>query len=237
MGGPKEAIILSGGLGTRLQEVAPDLPKPMAPVAGRPFLAYLFDYLKHFNFWHVVLSVGYKHKVIQDYFGHEHIGIHISYTLEEEPLGTGGGMRLAMSKVRGHDMFVLNGDTFFDVDLASMWHEHQQSGAMVSIALRKLFKPGRYGTVVLDERKRITAFKEKESRVRRGWINGGIYIIADDLFNQFDLTSKFSFEKDIMEKELQRVNIGGYPSDGYFIDIGIPEDYQRANREFERFKY
>ncbi|MEO0042666.1 MAG: hypothetical protein RL329_2114, partial [Bacteroidota bacterium] len=140
-----EAIILAGGMGTRLREAVADVPKPMAPIGNRPFLAYLLDDLKIQKIKKVVLSVGYQYEVIQNYFGNHYKGIQISYSIENQPLGTGGGIRLALNECRQENIFILNGDTFFKVNLSKLATFHHRTQADLSIALKKMSHFDRYG--------------------------------------------------------------------------------------------
>ncbi|MFM2376776.1 MAG: D-glycero-alpha-D-manno-heptose 1-phosphate guanylyltransferase [Bacteroidota bacterium] len=229
---PKEAIILAGGMGTRLQSVVSDVPKPMAPVAGRPFLEHLFPMLREANVRRVVLSVGYKSETIMAHFGDRHGGIDIAYAVEPVPLGTGGAIRLAFEQTRMPQVLVLNGDTLFRYDLRKHWEMHRRlgKGALVSVALKEMRDFDRYGTVEVYKNHRIKAFHEKKP-MGEGLINAGIYVIDRDLWGMVDVPEQFSFEKDILERHVQRLRFMGCQQEGYFIDIGIPEDYARANRD------
>ena len=227
----KEAIILAGGFGTRLQGVVKDLPKPMAPVNGRPFLTYILDYLIDYEYQRVVLSVGYLHEKIVDYFGEKYKTLEIDYAVEEEPLGTGGGILFAMSKCTSDNVLVINGDTMFKVDLDAFEHFHQEKNSLLSIVLREVEDVSRYGSVTISKDNLIALFAEKQVTFGRGYINGGVYLINRKIFEKYPQPKKFSFEKDLMTKYYTQECFYAMPSDGYFIDIGIPEDYARAQRE------
>lgn len=234
----KEAIILAGGFGTRLQTVVNDVPKPMAPINSIPFLNYVFDYLKHYQIQHVVLSTGYLADKILDYYKDEFNGIKISYAKEETPLGTGGGIRLAMTKCTTQDILVLNGDSFFDVDINIHYSNHVSKQADCTLALRKVDNAARYGTIQLGASKVIHAFKEKDSVECEGLINGGVYILNRETYlSKTEADSVFSIEKDFYEKRIKELHIFGFEYNGYFIDIGIPEDYKKAQDDFKGFKY
>lgn len=234
----KEAIILAGGFGTRLQSVVNDVPKPMAPINNIPFLNYVFDYLKFYQIKHVVLSTGYLADKILDYYKDEFNGIKISYAKEEAPLGTGGGIRLAMTKCTTKDVLVLNGDSFFDVDINTHYSNHVFKQADCTLALRKVDNAARYGTIQLGDLNVIDAFKEKDSVEREGLINGGVYILNREVYlSKTESGSVFSIEKDFYEKRIKELNIFGFEYNGYFIDIGIPEDYKKAQDDFKGFKY
>lgn len=234
----KEAIILTGGFGTRLQKVVNDVPKPMAPVNRIPFLNYVFDYLKYYKIQHVVLSTGYLSEKIVEYYKDEFKGIKISYAKEETPLGTGGGIRNAMTKCTTDDVLVLNGDSFFDVDVKLHYRNHIFKQADCTLALRKVDNAARYGTIQLGRLKKIAAFKEKDNAEKEGLINGGVYILNREVYlNKTEVDTAFSIEKDFYEKRLKELNIFGFEYNGYFIDIGIPEDYKKAQDDFKGFKY
>lgn len=233
-----EAIILAGGFGTRLQTVVKDVPKPMAPVDGRPFLDYVLMYLKHYGIQHVVLSTGYLAHKISGYYKDSYEGMEISYAVEETPLGTGGGIRLAMEQCDTKDILVLNGDSFFDVNLDTYFAQYRGFGSDGALALRKVGNASRYGTIIQGNEQRIAAFKEKDSVDKPGLINGGVYLLNKELFMLSTPEAKaFSIEKDFFETRLSAITLCGFEHDGYFIDIGIPGDYQQAQEDFKRFRY
>lgn len=234
----KEAIILAGGFGTRLQSVVSDVPKPMAPVNGEPFLNYLFDYLRHYNIQHVVLSTGYLSDKIINYYQESFKGIRISYTTEESPLGTGGGLRLAMEKCLENEVLVMNGDSFFDISLSDFYYQHKITHSDCSLALRMVSNAARYGTITLNESCQIITFQEKNNIPTSGLINAGIYLIRKPVFmNQTPREIPFSIEKDFFEKNLNDLKLFGFEYTGYFMDIGIPEDYNQIQHDFKKFTY
>ena len=228
----KEAIILAGGFGTRLQGVVKDVPKPMAPVNGRPFLTYVLDYLIDYQYTKVILSVGYLHEKVEEYFGSSYKSLDISYAVETEPLGTGGGIAYAMSFCDCDNILVINGDTLFKANLFALEQFHAKSQTQLSIVLRHVADTSRYGSVSIDGDGHILCFTEKNNATGEGDINGGIYLINKNLLQEIHPPKKFSFEKDLMEKYVRKMYFYAMRSDGYFIDIGIPEDYARAQREF-----
>jgi D-glycero-alpha-D-manno-heptose 1-phosphate guanylyltransferase len=232
-----EAIILAGGFGTRLKSVVQDLPKPMAPICGKPFLVYLLIQLQKQGIQKVILSVGYKHEKIAEYFGKEYLGMKILYAIEHEPLGTGGGIALALELCENEQVVILNGDTFFDVDIAEMEKCHQKNQADLSIAIKKMQKFDRYGTIEYNESQKLTAFLEKEYK-EEGYINAGVYLIRKDFLKELNLPQKFSFEKEVMEAHYKdgRFFVYEKSGDNYFIDIGIPEDYAKAEIDFTNFR-
>ena len=225
-----KAIVLAGGLGTRLAHVTSDIPKPMAPIASRPFLEYLLDYLIEQGIEKTVLAVSYKWEVIQEYFGFEYRGMSLTYSVEDKPLGTGGAIRLAMESLADDDVVVLNGDTLFHVDLKGMANDHRSSGARLSMALKRVADSGRFGRVEVSADGEVTNFQEK-STGGPGWINGGVYMLNSELFTDFPMPEIFSFEQDLVEPNIYRIQPRAFLSDAYFIDMGIPEDYERAQCE------
>lgn len=229
----KQAIVLAGGKGTRLRSVVSDLPKPMAPVAGRPFLEFVLDQLSEFGITHVVLSVGYKHELIESHFGREYSGMKLIYAVESEPLGTGGGILFASTKLPfDTDFFLLNGDTLYQTDLNGLEAVHITSGAMVTIAIKQMQHPDRYGTVEVDGDKVLT-FREKQTGLEQGWINAGIYVINKNVFSGLIKTT-FSFEEEVLQNENMKDKLAVYRGEGYFIDIGIPDDYAKANEDLKK---
>jgi D-glycero-alpha-D-manno-heptose 1-phosphate guanylyltransferase len=225
-----EAIILAGGFGTRLQSRLNGIPKPMVQVAGRPFLEILVDRLVDAGFDRVILSVGHLAKVIQDHFGGAWRGVAVDYVVEEEPLGTGGAIRKAMERISASSAFVFNGDTWLDVDAGAMAALHQQSQASITLALSRVADMARYGGVELSDGK-VVSFIEK-GREGPGWINGGVYILSSDFQWPSNLPARFSFESDVLLPLLPSLNHAVYLSSGKFIDIGVPEDLDRAQGEF-----
>ena len=228
-----EAIILAGGLGTRLQGVVGAYPKCMAEVNTQPFLAHLFEYLDHQKCTRVILSLGYKHRVITDWLEDlDYLPFEVDCVIEDEPLGTGGGIQAAIEEAEADDVVVVNGDTMFLVNLRQQLEFHQANKAATTLALKQMHDFDRYGVVNIDAKGVITSFEEKK-RQKSGLINGGVYIINRFEFLSKQLPEKFSFEKDYLEQFLSERNFYGFKSDGYFIDIGIPEDYARAQEEFK----
>ena len=219
-----EAIILAGGFGTRLSMVVSDVPKPMAPINGRPFLEYLLDDLNEKGINRVILAVGYKKEIIKSHFKEKYKNIDIIYSDEDIPLGTGGAIKKALTLAKDEDIFIINGDTFFDVDLKEMYQFHKKNSSKLTLAIKGMEKFDRYGSLILEE-DRIIKFEEKKYN-DKGYINGGIYLINKELLNEKEKES-FSFEKEILENENLKIEKYGYKSEGYFIDIGIPEDYYK----------
>ncbi|EAH9909057.1 D-glycero-D-manno-heptose 1-phosphate guanosyltransferase [Campylobacter coli] len=213
-----QAIILCGGLGTRLKSVIKDIPKPMAPINNKPFLEFIFEYLKKQSVKEIILAASYKYEVIQEYFKDEFLGIKIKYSIEKEPLGTGGAIKEALKFIK-NEVYVLNGDTFFGIDLSKL----KLNGSKICLALKQMNDFDRYGTVNVDEQGIVTSFEEKVFK-KQGLINGGIYLLKKDIFDEFSLEKKFSFEE-FLQENYKLLKIQTQIFDDYFIDIGIPEDY------------
>lgn len=225
----QEAIILAGGFGTRLKQViGEDIPKPMAPVNNKPFLEYLLAYLDKWGVERVIMATGYKHEVIEDYFKDKFNDIEVVYSVEKEALGTGGAVRQAMEYVNGYSTYVINGDTYFDVNLWKLANSFRAKEADSMIALRKMGDVSRFGTVKIDLENRITEFIEKGTQTGMGFINGGTYILARKKFLDLNFPEIFSLEKDYFEQYYNKERIFGVRCYSYFLDIGIPEDYEEA---------
>jgi D-glycero-alpha-D-manno-heptose 1-phosphate guanylyltransferase len=226
-----EAIVLAGGLGTRLRSIVQDVPKTMAEVAGRPFLDYIMYFLSKNNVEKAVLAVGHKHEVIKDYYSNSksNFDIEISYSVETELLGTGGAIFQAAKQVQGESFFIINGDTFFSLPLEELADFAASKSAEIAIALKKVQHSDRYGHINLSETNQITSFKEKgEVKEVDSMINGGIYYVNKDLLHKFHMPKKFSFELDFLQNKLGSIKAYGKKFEGQFIDIGVPADYELA---------
>jgi D-glycero-alpha-D-manno-heptose 1-phosphate guanylyltransferase len=266
----REAIILAGGLGTRLRSAVPELPKCMAPVAGRPFIAHVVEYYRKAGIEKFIFALGYKSAYFDEFLQSTLTPGQYSISLEDEPLGTGGAIRLAATQVAGTHAIILNGDTFFDIDLAALSAVHKKTGADCTLTLKPMREFDRYGvveliplekqsqgsdtvpsesnpsslasapdgpssssaspTVPLSTAGRISHFLEKQY-FAQGLINGGVYALNVKKFRSEDLPEKFSFEKDYLERLVGERKFVGLVQDKYFIDIGIPADYDRAQHE------
>ena len=226
---PTEAVVLAGGAGTRLRSVVSDVPKPMASVAGRPFLSYVLDLLCLRGISRIVLSVGYKSDAIRSYFGDRYQGRDLLYSVEDSPLGTGGAIALASTRVTEERLFVVNGDSFIDPPFEAMANIQAESGAEIVMAVRHLQDCGRYGRVRMSQNT-ITGFEEKTGN-DAGYVNAGVYLINTGFARSLDLGRAFSFESDVLERRCREVLMLAVPVESYFIDIGIPDDYLRAQEE------
>lgn len=221
-----EAIILAGGLGTRLAGRLTGVPKPMAPIAGRPFLEILLNQLVRSGCTRALLSVGHLHTVIEDRFGSLFGRMRIDYVIEQTPLGTGGAIRASLARATEDSVLVLNGDTFLDADYPAMMRFHALEGAAITVAISHQDNVARYGAVVVRDR-RIIGFQEK-GRPGAGWINAGAYVLSRNLQWPSALGEKFSFETEFLSPDIERLAPAAFEVDGFFLDIGVPEDLDRA---------
>jgi D-glycero-alpha-D-manno-heptose 1-phosphate guanylyltransferase len=225
-----EAIVLAGGFGTRLRSVVADVPKPMAPIAGRPFLEILLRSLSRKGFKSVVFSIGYMGEKIKDHFGDSFAGMRLNYVTEKAPLGTGGAIRLAMEAcATDGPIFVFNGDTFLDIEAqeaADFWRR-DRTPVIIAHHVEDASRFGRLG--VQDGR--IVAFIEKGEAVP-GWINAGVYLFDRGILDCFQSGERFSIEHDFLAPFALELRPRVFETDGLFIDIGVPEEYQRAQAIF-----
>lgn len=232
----KEVIILAGGFGTRLQSVVSDVPKSMAPVNGRPFLEYMLDHLEFFSVKKVILATGFKHEFIENHFGKKYNYLKLDYSVEQEPLGTGGAICKALTMCETKKVLVMNGDTLFKVNIGKLYDFTLVQKSRCTVVLREVDDVSRYGSVETDNRAVITRFTEKGGASGPGTINGGVYALDRSLIEDMSLPDKFSFEKDFLEKYYTTIPFHGMVCKQYFLDIGIPEDYEKAQTDFTQFK-
>lgn len=204
-----DVIILSGGMGTRLQNVVKSVPKTMAPIKGIPFLEYTLKYLSQFKIENVILAVGYKKEVIEEYFQNRYGKMHILYSEENEPLGTGGAIKKALLKTKQENVIVMNGDIYTHLNIEKLYGQHITTNAMVTLSLKKMREFNRFGVVKFDKEKNITEFREKEY-TKEGYINVGIYAMNKKIFDNVKLEDKFSFENDYLMKFDSRKNCKAY---------------------------
>jgi len=229
-----QAIILAGGLGTRLRNVVPDIPKVMASVNNQPFLNYLLNFLSKNNIKNVILATGYLHHKLEAYYRTSYKNIKIDYSVENKLLGTGGAIKKAFGKVSLEDVLIMNGDSFFEVNIGEMFIMHKNSTSDLTMALKPMYNISRYGSVKIDNTK-VISFEEKKKQ-KFGYINGGVYLANKFLFDKFELPDKFSFEEDFLKRFTSKLEIYAFISDTYFIDMGIPEDYEKAQNEMMNYE-
>lgn len=224
----KEAVILAGGFGTRLRSVVGDLPKPMAPIQGQPFLSILLRQLTAAGIERVILSLGYRAHVIRDYFGPIFEGLPISYVIEDVPLGTGGAVKRCLKSATSETLLILNGDTYLEFDMDALtgeWGKHREP----IIVARKVDDVGRFGSLDVRHDK-VIGFCEK-GLSGPGLINAGAYVFPRALTDDFPSQDSFALEADYLMLAVKRRNFRCAVTNGKFIDIGIPEDYRRAQVE------
>ena len=227
-----EVIILAGGFGTRLQSVVKSVPKPMADVNNKPFLEYILKYLSTYNVSKVILSVGYKQEIIKGYFSNNYKNIPIAYSCETEPLGTGGALKQALTYLSSttKNAIVLNGDTFFDINLTKLEENHLASQSLLTLSLKEMNNFDRYGAVRVKNN-RVISFEEKKFH-KKAYINAGVYMLDKKIFQRVREQRKFSFEE-FLNNNTELLNINSFiTNEAYFIDIGIPQDYEKVKKDF-----
>jgi D-glycero-alpha-D-manno-heptose 1-phosphate guanylyltransferase len=225
-----EAILLVGGLGTRLRAVVADVPKPLAPVAGRPFLAWVLDALAARGMRRIVLATGHGAGQVQAAIGAEWKGMTVVHSVEDAPLGTGGAVRHALRLIEGEGTHVLNGDTFLDYDPRALEAATRAANACVGVALAHVDDAGRYGSVDVHAG-RVVAFREKGGSAA-GWINAGCYFLTREAIDTLPTAERFSLETDWLPARAAAGDIAAFEDTRAFIDIGVPEDFARAQGWF-----
>lgn len=225
-----EAIVLVGGFGTRLRSEVPDLPKPLAPVAGRPFLAYVLDNLAAGDIRRVILATGYLGELVEQAIGRRWRGMEVVYSREPEPLGTGGALALAARRLHGNAVHLSNGDTFLRYSPQQLQQRAEQEQVALAVALARVDDVGRYGAVELAGG-RVAAFSEKGGQ-GAGFINAGSYFLGSAALASLPETSAFSFETDVLLPRAASEGLAACVDTADFIDIGVPEDYRRAQLIF-----
>ncbi|MBN8547719.1 MAG: nucleotidyltransferase family protein [Deltaproteobacteria bacterium] len=228
------AVILAGGLGTRLRGVVSDRPKVLAEVNGRPFLEYLLDQVIETGIRKVVLCTGYMAEQIEDLFGDNYRSLQISYSREQALLGTAGALRFALPKVTTDTVFVMNGDSYCEFDFEVFAAQHFASTAKASILLKKIDSIQRYGQVHVDSNNRIMSFEEKGLNDGVGWINAGIYLLSTSLLREVPLGRNVSLEREIFPTWIGKEFYGVPQESGAFIDIGTPSSLIQAQQMFAR---
>lgn len=229
-----EAILLAGGLGTRLRSVVKDRPKPMALIQGKPFMEYVIRELAGQGIDQIIFAVGYKGTMVEEYFGDgKAFGVKASYAYEETLLGTAGAIKNAAVHMTEPEAFVLNADTFYRMDYHRLTQQKRAMGLDMALVLREVEDVSRYGQASLSEG-RLTGFNEKTDEKKPGTINGGVYLMSKELIDRIP-EGKVSLEQDMIPQWLSEGRrLGGFVNDGYFIDIGIPADYYRFMEDVEK---
>jgi D-glycero-alpha-D-manno-heptose 1-phosphate guanylyltransferase len=231
-----DVIILSGGEGTRLRSILPNIPKPLAPINGKPFLDLLLAYFSKWTFIkNVILAVGYKsEKIINRYKNYHEYDFDILFSQEQQLLGTGGAIKKAFSLSDTECVLVINGDTFVEIDVDDLLEFHKKNSAIITIVLKETHNTARYGTARIDYKNRIIFFGEKEADNFHGLINAGVYVINKNIFDNIEADRVLSFEKEILPGFIGK-NVFGYITYGRFIDIGLPETYEMAQEYLKDF--
>lgn len=229
-----QALILVGGRGRRMLPLTNKIPKPLLPVAGKPFLSHQIIFLRNQGIKEFILATGYLGKLFERHFRDgKSLGIKILYSKENKPLDTGGAVKNAEKLIKNEDIFILNGDSFLDFDVRKMLTSHKRNKQPITVAIRKVKDSSRYGAISINKRGIITRFEEKRDSNQRGFINGGVYIVQKKVLKSFAKNKKISLEKDIFP--LFNNKIFGFKVKGYFIDIGIPTAYRKANKNFIKY--
>ena len=221
------AVILAGGLGTRLRPVVADRPKALAMINGRPFLGYLLMQLARAGVREAVICTGYLAEQVRTCFGDSYAGIRLRYSVETEPLGTGGALRLALPLLAADSILVVNGDSYFSADLADFHGRHRAAGSLASLLLARVADISRFGAVDLVEGGQIARFEEKGSAAGPGLINAGVYLLSGEVVRGIPDSGPVSLEREVFPA-LVGHGLYGFAQDGKFIDIGTPEDYLAA---------
>ena len=229
-----EIIILAGGKGSRLLPITENIPKPMVEIGGTPFLELLLKGYSKKGIDVACLAIGYKKEVIIDYFSDWDLKLKLIYSVEQEVLGTGGALLNSLPLLGDEDVFVTNGDTFFDLDFGKMMKFHINNKSDVTVAVRTIRNYNRYGTILTDQDSRIVGFKDKVP-MEEGLVNCGTYLVKRNSLESLGLPNAFSFETQILESDKLALNRFAFSSEGYFIDIGVHADLERARKNPEIF--
>jgi len=227
-------LILAGGEGKRMLPLTKKIPKVLLPIAGKPFLEYQINFFKRDGIHDFILAIGHQAKQIKDYFGDgRKFGVKIIYSKEKKPLDTGGAIKKAESLIKNKDILITNGDTLLELNFKKMLTFHKKMQKPITIAVIKVKDTGRFGRVIINEKNIITQFKEKDKKAKEGFINAGVYIFQKRILKDFPQNKKISLEREIFPKFINRIS--AFKARGYFIDMGIPEDYKKANKDFRKY--
>ena len=229
----RTALILCGGLETRIRPSSFSTPKALLPIGYQALLEYQIQYLKKYEFDRIILAIGYLQEQIVRYLDEHRLGIRLRYSFEKEPLDTGGAIKNAESMIAS-DFLALNGDVIFsDLDLDKLIYAHKKSNAVATIVLAKSTTPTRFGAVDLSSDGKVVSFVEKPRKQHAGeaWVNAGVYVIAPSVYSKIAKGRRISLELDVFPKLMREGTIFGYRHDGYWADVGTPEDYLRVQRD------
>lgn len=225
-----QALVLAGGEGTRLRPLTLATPKPVMPLAGRPFLTFMLDWLGSHGVDEVILSCGFMSDAVREVLGDIHRGMRLRYVVEEQPLGTGGPMRLALDEgLLEERLFVLNGDVLNDMDLTMQLARHEETGAKATLALIEVGETASYGVVPTDADGRVETFLEKsDGPAPTNRINAGAYVLERSVAEAIEPGRAVSFEREVFPELVKEGSLYGFAAAGYWIDIGTPERYLEA---------
>jgi NDP-sugar pyrophosphorylase family protein len=222
------AVVLVGGMGTRLRPVVGDRPKGLAPVRGRPFLCFLLDQLATAGIRKVVLCTGYLGEQVSAAFGNSYSGIDLVYSQENRPLDTAGALRLAAPFVESDEALVMNGDSFCEADLKAFCGWYSSRDIKAALLINRISDASRYGQVEADDNGMVISFKEKSENAGPGWINAGIYLLDRRLILEIRQSSPVSLEREVLPAFIAQRRLYSYKNHGQFLDIGTPEAYAAA---------
>ena len=229
----RTALILCGGLETRIRPSPFSTPKPLLPIGYQALLEYQIQYLKRFEFDRIILAIGFLQEQIVRYLDEHKLGVRLRYSFEKEPLDTGGAIKNAESMISS-DFLALNGDVIFsELDLDRLIYAHKKSNATATIVLAKSTTPARFGAVELDEQNKVVNFVEKPRKQAAGetWVNAGVYVISPSALSKISKGRRTSLELDVFPKLMREGSIFGYRHQGYWADVGTPEDYLRVQKD------
>jgi NDP-sugar pyrophosphorylase family protein len=228
----RTALILCGGLETRLRPSTFSTPKPLLPIGYQALVEYQIDYLKRYEFDRIILAIGYLQEQMVRYLDEHRLGVRLRYSFEKEPLDTGGAIKNAEPMI-GSDFLALNGDVIFSgLDLDKLIYAHKNSNSLATLVLAKSRTPSRFGAVELDEENKVVTFVEKPRRqVGEAWVNAGVYVIRPSVFSKIPKGRRTSLELDVFPRLMREGTISGYKHEGYWADLGTPEEYLRVQRD------
>ncbi len=229
----RTALILCGGFESRVRPSSFSTPKPLLPIGYQALLEYQIEYLKRYEFDRIILAIGYLQEQIVRYLDEHKLGIRLRYRFEKQPLDTGGAIKNAEAMI-GSDFLALNGDVIFaGLDLDKLINAHKKSNATATIVLARSGNAARFGAVELDAENRVVSFVEKPRRQLsgEGWVNAGVYVVRPSVFSKIPKGRRTSLELDVFPKLMREGAIFGYRHEGYWADVGTPEDYLRVQRD------
>tara|TARA_B100001250_G_scaffold384881_1_gene380133 strand:- start:959 stop:1669 length:711 start_codon:yes stop_codon:yes gene_type:complete len=222
-------IILAGGLGMRIKSLFPNIPKPLIPVQGKPFITYIFDQLINFNIKNVTICIGYNSLKFKAIIGNNYKNLKISYSEEYKPMGTGGALKLIKFEKNKKKCLILNGDSYVNFNLNSLLKKHNERKSKISVVLSKVLNRSRFGSIVINNKNEITSFTEKSISHEKGFINAGVYLFNSEVFDEISNKIPYSLELDFFPKQIGR-SLNGFICHGKFIDIGTPISFKKASQ-------